>query len=91
VGDFIYGQRVLPDGTAPGASANERVSRDPAGLPPSTDQEYPAIAYNPDAGNALVVWHDSGHYTDRGEWGIWGRIWVPVDRVFLPLVPKGVP
>jgi hypothetical protein len=70
---------------------NQRISRNPANLPPSIDQEQPAIAYNPNTGNALVAWHDSGHYTDRGEWGIWGRIWVPTERAFLPLIQSGAP
>jgi hypothetical protein len=41
--------------------------------------------------NALVVWQDNRYAPDRGYWGIWGRIWVPVDRIFLPLVMRGTP
>jgi hypothetical protein len=85
---LIYGQRVLPDGTAPKASTNQRVSLDPPSLPPSPYQELPAIAYQPSTGHALVVWQDGRHFADRGDYGIWGRIWMPVDRVFLPLLRK---
>ena len=65
------------------------MSKDPDGYPPSEDQDYPAIAYNADAGHALVVWQDSGHYNppDTDE-GIWGRFWVPIERVMLPLVMR---
>ena len=77
----------------PGASVNQRVSRDPDWLPPSGDQEGLVMAYNPTAGNALVAWHDHGHYSEEeaGHWGIWGRIWAPVGRVWLPLILKSWP
>jgi hypothetical protein len=41
--------------------------------------------------NALVVWQDNRYNPDRGQWGIWGRIWVPMVRTFLPLVTRGMP
>jgi hypothetical protein len=88
---LIYGQRVLPDGTAPKAGINQRVSQDPPLLPLSGDQDYPAIAYHPSSGHALVVWQDNRYNPDRAYWGIWGRIWMPVERVFLPLVLRASP
>jgi len=88
---LIYGQRVLPDGTALNADTNVRVSWDPPGHPASGDQEYPAIAYHPGMENALVVWQDNRYAPDRGQWGIWGRVWVPAERIFLPLVVRGAP
>ena len=88
---MIYGQRVLPDGTVVGAGVNERVSEDPYYMAtPSAEQASPAMAYNPSAGNALVAWHDHGHYSevDAGYWGIWGRMWAPAWRQYLPVVLK---
>jgi hypothetical protein len=70
-----------------GANSNLRVSKDPDSLPPSGDQQAPAMAYNWSAGNVLVAWHDHGHY-DEGDvdyWGVWGRIWAPTWPVHLPL------
>lgn len=55
-------------------------------LPPSHQHAYPAIAYSADAGQALVVWQDIGHYDPDTDAGIWGRFWVPTERVLLPLV-----
>jgi len=51
------------------------------------------MAYNPTGGNVLVGWQDHGHYSEgeAGHWGIWGRIWAPVERVLLPLVLKSWP
>lgn len=51
------------------------------------------MAYNPNADNALVAWHDHGHDSEVevGYWGIWGRIWAPVERVMLPLILKSWP
>jgi len=48
---------------------------DPPALDPSTTQEQIAMAYNPLLGDALMVWQDSGHATDLGVWGVWGRVW----------------
>jgi hypothetical protein len=67
------------------------VSKDSPLHPTSYDQESPAIAYNPGTGNALVVWQDSRYNADRGDWGIWGRIWVPADRIYLPAVLRAAP
>ncbi len=60
---------------------------------PSMNQAYPAMAYNYNAGNALVAWQDHGHYseTDAGYWGVWGRIWAPRLPIALPLVLKSWP
>jgi len=88
VSSLIYGQPVLSDGIVRGAGVNQRVSKDPDWLPPSADQQEPAIAYNWTADNALVAWQDYGHYSN---WGIWGRIWAPVERVWLPLIFKSWP
>ncbi len=85
---LIYGQRILSDGTVRGQSINQRVSKDPDWLPPSTNQQEPAIVYNWTADKALVAWQDYGHYSN---WGIWGRIWAPVERVWLPLILKSCP
>jgi hypothetical protein len=76
-----------------GASVNQRVSKDPDGLLPSADQQVPTMAYNPNADNTLVAWQDHGHYSEVevGYWGIWGRIWAPVERVMLPLILKSWP
>jgi hypothetical protein len=82
----INGQRVLSDGKVHHPGADERVSRDPQGYPPSQDQFAPAIAYSPHAGHALVVWQDTGHHDPDTDDGIWGRLWVPTERVLLPLV-----
>ena len=49
----------------------------------------PAMAYNTNADHALVVWQDSGHYAPDTDEGTWGRFWVPVERVMLPLVMRG--
>ncbi len=75
---FVRGQRVLPDGQTPGSRSNHRVSVDPIGYPPSAHQINPALAYGPSTGDALVVWADTGHYTEptAGGWGLWGRHWV---------------
>ena len=88
---MIYGQRVLLDGTVQNPSVNQRVSLDSPLHLPSYDQESPAIAYHPDTGNALVVWQDARYDPDRGPWGIWGRFWVAVDRIYLPLVLRAAP
>jgi hypothetical protein len=82
----INGQRVLPDGTVYNPSVDKRVSRDPGSYPPSQDQYNPAIACSPDAGHALVVWQDAGHYAPDTDTGIWGRFWMPTERVLLPVV-----
>ncbi len=50
-----------------------------------------AVAYNPGTGHALVAWHDDRYEAERGPWGIWGRLWVAVDRVYLPLVLRSAP
>ncbi len=71
----MYGQRALPNDSAPGSDSNERISLDPDGLAPSVDQRLPAMAYSPDNGDVLVVWQDGGHYSDAGATGIWGRVW----------------
>ena len=48
------------------------------------------MAYNPNADNVLVAWQDHGHYdeTEVDYWGIWGRIWAPAWKVYLPLTLK---
>ena len=73
-----------------GAGINQRVSKDPDSLPPSGDQQDPALAYNWRADNVLVAWHDHGHYdeTEVGYWGVWGRIWAPNWQTHLPVVLK---
>ena len=63
---------------------DKRVSKDPGSLPPSEDQVHPAIAYG--SGHALAVWQDVGHHDPDSDSGIWGRFWVPTERVVLPLV-----
>jgi hypothetical protein len=67
------------------------VSLDSPLHPPGYDQDRPAIAYNPGTGHALVAWHDDRYELDRGLWGIWGRLWMPVDRLYLPLVLRVAP
>jgi hypothetical protein len=62
------------------------VSKDPEEYPPSTDQQNPALAWGGVAGHALAVWHDTGHYDPDTDSGIWGRFWVPIERVMLPPV-----
>jgi hypothetical protein len=70
---------------------NQRVSLDSPLHLPSYDQEMPAVAYNSGTGHALVAWHDDRYEAERGLWGIWGRLWVAVDRVYLPLVLRVAP
>ena len=86
MGSYIGGQRVLPDGTVHGVTCDQRISVDPPAYPPSINQTFPAIAYDPSAAHALVVWSDQGHYDPDIDPGIWGRLWVPLERVWLPLV-----
>ena len=59
--------------------------------PISHDQQSPAVAYNPGTGHALVAWHDDRYELERGPWGIWGRLWVAVDRLYLPVVLRAAP
>ena len=97
-GPYIYGQRLLPDGTVPSEGVDQRVSKDPPSLAPSLLQERPAMAYNTTTpitatGQALVAWGDHGHYdpSEAGYWGVWGRIWAPLHlrrAAFVPLVMR---
>lgn len=48
------------------------------------------MAYHPGNGRSLVVWQDGRYAPDRGDWGIWGRFWVPADRIYLPLLLRQV-
>jgi hypothetical protein len=63
-----------------------RVTRDDPSYLPSAGQYNPAIAYNPSNGTSLVAWEDQGRRSEAtSEFGIWGRIWVPIRQAFLPL------
>ncbi|MBN1180352.1 MAG: hypothetical protein JXD18_14160 [Anaerolineae bacterium] len=84
---FIFGERVGFDGSVSDSGVNERVSVNPPGYPPSNSQTEAAIAYGYWAESSLVAWQDSGHLLPAPPYlGIWGRIWGPSERVFLPLV-----
>ena len=57
----IFGQKVSPSGSRVGF--NFRVSD----LDAHDDQKSPAVAYNSDAGEHLVVWADAREYFTRGQ------------------------
>lgn len=65
-GEDIYGRRVAADGTRLGSDF--RIS----GRRATADELWPAVAWNGDTNEYLVVWADRRRDTNRG-WAIYGR------------------
>lgn len=65
-GEDIYGRRVAADGTPLGSDFPISGGR------ATDDEAWPAVAWNDDTGEFLVVWADRRRDTTRG-WEIYGR------------------